>query len=364
MPFDIINCRLSLIDPPAARYSATTEPGDGRVSVRSGAQARWQTAMGLAGPFLAALVLPPVAGQVALLADPRPDVVVGAVAVLVAIAVTWLLATWSGLVCLAALGARLPGFAGAVARRVLVSITPAVVRRVVLAAVGVSIAAGLAACGSSAAAATPPSGTPTSAIVSSAPMLGSTVTPGVSVDLDWPVTAAAEHPGESARADRTTPPAPSPTALSPTAAAVSTTATPPTPEKGTSAPPTATPTGMTRPPTEPGPSMTGASAATRNPTPHSTARPGPVAPTAAPGGAGPAPIAMDAAAGVIVRPGDSLWSIAAAQLPAGATARQIDAMWRAWYRANLDVIGPNPNLVIPGQVLQAPRPTDAPSITR
>jgi hypothetical protein len=317
----------------------------------------------LAGPFLAALVLPPVAGQVALLADPRPDVVVGAVAVLVAIAVTWLLATWSGLVCLAALGARLPGFAGAVARRVLVSITPAVVRRVVLAAAGVSIAAGLAACGSSAAAATPPSGPPTSAIVSSAPMPGSTVTPGVSVDLDWPVAAAAEHPAESARADRRTPPAPSPTALSPTAAAVSTTA-PPTPETGTSAPPTATAAGMTRPPTEPGPSMTGASAATRNPTPRSTARPGSAASTGAPGGAGPAPIAMDATAGVIVRAGDSLWSIAAAQLSDDATARQIDATWRAWYRANRDVIGPNPNLVIPGQILQAPQATDAPSVSR
>jgi hypothetical protein len=317
----------------------------------------------LAGPFLAALVLPPVADEVALLADPRPDVVVGAIAVLVAIAVTWLLATWSGLVCLAALGTRLPGIAGAAARRVLVSITPAVVRRVVLAAAGVSIAAGLAACGSSAAASTPPSGPPTSAIVSSTPMTGSTVIPGVSVDLDWPVTAAAEHPAESTRTDRTTPPAPSPTAVFPAAAAGSTTATPPTPEAGTSAPPTATPTGMTRPPTEPGPSMAGAAAA-RNPTPHSTAGPGPAAPTAAPTDAGPAPIAMDATAGVIVRPGDSLWSIAAAQLPAGATARQIDATWRAWYRANRDVIGPNPNLVIPGQVLQAPQPTDAPSATR
>jgi hypothetical protein len=332
--------------------------------VSSGTRARWQTAVGSAGPFLAALVLPPVAGQVALLADPRPDVVVGAVAVLVAIAVTWLLATWSGLVCLAALGTRLPGIAGAAARRVLVSITPAVVRRVVLAAAGVSIAAGLAACGSSAAAATPPSGPPAPAIVSSAPMPGSTVTLGFSVDLDWPVTAAAERPGESARADRTTLPAPSPTALSRTAAAVSTTATPPTPEAGTSTSRTATPTGMTRPPIESRPSTAGASAATGNPTPHSTARTGPIVPAAAPGGAGPTPIAMDATAGVIVRPGDSLWSIAAAQLPAGATARQIDATWRAWYRANRDVIGPNPNLVIPGQVLRAPQPTDAPSVTR
>jgi nucleoid-associated protein YgaU len=73
---------------------------------------------------------------------------------------------------------------------------------------------------------------------------------------------------------------------------------------------------------------------------------------------------MDATAGVIVRAGDSLWSIAAAQLSDDATARQIDATWRAWYRANRDVIGPNPNLVIPGQILQAPQPTDAPSVTR
>lgn len=57
---------------------------------------------------------------------------------------------------------------------------------------------------------------------------------------------------------------------------------------------------------------------------------------------------------VTVRPGDSLWSIAARHLGPGAGNAQVDAAWRAWYAANRAVIGADPDLILPGQVLQFP----------
>lgn len=59
-------------------------------------------------------------------------------------------------------------------------------------------------------------------------------------------------------------------------------------------------------------------------------------------------------AGVVVRPGDSLWSIAAAHLPAGASAADVAAEWPRWWDANRAVVGTDPDLVHPGQVLVPP----------
>lgn len=59
---------------------------------------------------------------------------------------------------------------------------------------------------------------------------------------------------------------------------------------------------------------------------------------------------------VTVRPGDSLWSIAARHLAPGASDAQVDAAWRAWYAANRPVIGADPDLILPGQLLHAPDP--------
>lgn len=56
---------------------------------------------------------------------------------------------------------------------------------------------------------------------------------------------------------------------------------------------------------------------------------------------------------VTVRRGDTLWSIAAGQLD-GPTAEQIAAAWPRWYAANRDVIGPDPDLIRPGQQLHRP----------
>jgi hypothetical protein len=54
---------------------------------------------------------------------------------------------------------------------------------------------------------------------------------------------------------------------------------------------------------------------------------------------------------VVVRPGDSLWLIARRQLPAQAGDRRIADRWHALYRRNREVVGADPDLIRPGQVL-------------
>jgi hypothetical protein len=57
---------------------------------------------------------------------------------------------------------------------------------------------------------------------------------------------------------------------------------------------------------------------------------------------------------VVVRPGDSLWSIAVADLPAGSGDAEVAAHWRRIYRLNRGVIGPDPDLIRPHQHLLLP----------
>ena len=57
---------------------------------------------------------------------------------------------------------------------------------------------------------------------------------------------------------------------------------------------------------------------------------------------------------VIVRPGDTLWAIAARHLGPAANTAQVAAEWPAWYAANRPVIGNDPGLITPGTVLHAP----------
>jgi hypothetical protein len=59
---------------------------------------------------------------------------------------------------------------------------------------------------------------------------------------------------------------------------------------------------------------------------------------------------------VVVRTGDSLWSIAAARLGPLASDAEIAGSWPRWYARNAPVIGPDPGLLRPGQVLSAPEP--------
>lgn len=59
--------------------------------------------------------------------------------------------------------------------------------------------------------------------------------------------------------------------------------------------------------------------------------------------------------GVVVCPGDSLWSIAARVAGPGVSDAEVAREWPRWYRANRSVIGPDPDLLHIGTVLTPPR---------
>jgi hypothetical protein len=82
------------------------------------------------------------------------------------------------------------------------------------------------------------------------------------------------------------------------------------------------------------------------PVPDWPAPPAPNSPTPHPAGAH------------VVVPGDCLWDIAADRLRAGTgrapTDAQVATAVQSWWRANASAIGPDPDLLLPGQVLQPP----------
>ena len=57
---------------------------------------------------------------------------------------------------------------------------------------------------------------------------------------------------------------------------------------------------------------------------------------------------------VVVRRGDTLWDIAARALGPDASVAEIAAIWPRWYAANRSTIGPDPDLIRPGQRLRPP----------
>lgn len=59
---------------------------------------------------------------------------------------------------------------------------------------------------------------------------------------------------------------------------------------------------------------------------------------------------------VVVHRGDTLWGIAAAHLGPGATQAEISRWWPRWHATNRDVIGDDPDVLLPGQVLTIPEP--------
>ena len=67
-----------------------------------------------------------------------------------------------------------------------------------------------------------------------------------------------------------------------------------------------------------------------------------------------APERREPSGAVIVRTGDSLWSIAAAHLPPSSGAADIVTAWHAWWQVNRQVIGSDPDLIHPGQRLRPP----------
>lgn len=57
---------------------------------------------------------------------------------------------------------------------------------------------------------------------------------------------------------------------------------------------------------------------------------------------------------VVVKSGDSLWTIVAAALGPFSSDLEVAQAWPRWYNANRDTIGADPNFILPGQVLHAP----------
>lgn len=60
---------------------------------------------------------------------------------------------------------------------------------------------------------------------------------------------------------------------------------------------------------------------------------------------------------VVVRRGDTLWSIAAAHLGPGASDAEVAEAWPRWHLANAELIGPDPHILLPGTQLKAPSDT-------
>jgi nucleoid-associated protein YgaU len=211
----------------------------------------------------------------------------------------WSAWTWGALgLVLTALSA-IPGIVGACARLSLRAVLPAGARRGAALALGIGLGVGLGAPALASPAPQPvPAGAPDWPAAPRSAGWSPTAVPGTAgpaVDRGAPDWPAADAPVPAAPA----PAAPAPAAPAPTAPA------PTAPAAGT--------------------------------------------PTAAAPAPGPA--------GHVVVPGDCLWEIAAADLRNGsrpAGDAEVAAAVSAWWQANAGTIGPDPDLLLPGQVLHPP----------
>lgn len=68
----------------------------------------------------------------------------------------------------------------------------------------------------------------------------------------------------------------------------------------------------------------------------------------------PAARAEAAVRGHLVRPGESLWSIAATATGEAPDDGEVAAYWHEIYAANRHLVGPDPDLIHPGQLLRLP----------
>ncbi|GEK21600.1 LysM peptidoglycan-binding domain-containing protein [Cellulomonas xylanilytica] len=279
---------------------------------------------------------------------------VDAVVEVAVVAVGALIATWlaaSTLLATACVAVRAGGTTWRAGERLVHRCAPQVVRKALVLAVGAGLGLGLAT-GASAAAVEP-----------SAKAAVTTVAP--TPDLGWAVTTpgtGAAAPGATAAAQSGDPAAGVPeTAAVPGASDTPTTAAAQRSEDATATSATAS-------------AQTGhAAAAAPTPVPEqaaATTPPGDVTPapavgvtatghprTSAPASAEPAPTGT-----VVVAAGDSLWAIAARHLPPGASDAQIAASWPRWYEENSAVIGADPDVVRPGQVLTVPVTVGEPAL--
>ena len=262
-----------------------------------------------------------------LVAAPRPDAALRLLAdagsssdptgpVVAAVALgAWIVAGWLSLTVTVVVLSRLPGLLGRTARAVAGRVAPVTVRRAVEVALGITVAVGVVA--------------PTAAVAAPVPAAGVTTAATTAAetawDLDWP--------------SRTSPPSPLParTARLETTAARPPASPPPPPvaRPTLAAPPTATPT-----PTGPPPSTQPAARPAPAAPPPATTRPSPAT-------AGP----------LVVRSGDTLWSLAEASLRSAGTRptdRQVAQAWPRWWAANREAVGDDPDLLLPGTVLRPP----------
>ena len=247
-----------------------------------------------------------------------PEVVVPAVAAMAA----WLLIAWLTVVTGLMLVAQLRGLPGQLAGRLVATVAPLAVRRLVEAALGVTLASGaVAGVGAVPAfAATPlPAAASPIAAADRAGTATAVVGRGI-VGFDWP-------------ADRSEEPA-TPTSPTPTAdpAARSSTA----PMASPSPLPSSLPSPPFPPASPPAPPPSAAVLGVEGARQPSAATPG------------------ETTTQVVVQRGDSLWAIATRHLGPGATNAGIATEWPRWYAANRAVIGRDPNLLLPGQRLIAP----------
>ncbi|WP_432479376.1 LysM peptidoglycan-binding domain-containing protein [Nocardioides sp. GXQ0305] len=66
---------------------------------------------------------------------------------------------------------------------------------------------------------------------------------------------------------------------------------------------------------------------------------------------------------VRVQRGDTLWDLAAADLPDRAPLAAVDERWRVIHAANREVVGDDPDLILPGQRLRLPPSPAVPPTT-
>jgi hypothetical protein len=262
----------------------------------------------------------------------------------VAGALLWLCALWVVVGLAAAWIGQLPGVAGQLGRAVARCVVPVAIQRLVATAAGFSLLLGGA---SSAAAVGQSGGSP--GVIGSAGVVGSHA--GTVAAPAWPLdqraatrstgrpNQPADRPTETPRQRPGQPPSSRPASSPPTGS--------PAPDRSAA--------GSAGWPLDPSPST-----ASAGPAPRSAAPVGPT--TTDPTGPGQptafgttAPIrASNAPPTVTVRPGDSLWTIAGAELGPAANDQQIAIAWPYWYRANRQLIGRDPNLLRPGTRLNRP----------
>ncbi|GGL85955.1 hypothetical protein GCM10011594_02070 [Nakamurella endophytica] len=287
-------------------------------------------------------------------------------AVLLAIVLVDVLLVWSCVVVGAQVLSRLPGRVGRLAGRAAAALTPRVLRGTLTGAVGCVLLGGVAGCSTADLFGT--STAPPTPSVGAASAVASAGAGGSSTAAAAAATPVAD--GAGTRAAISAPTAPAPGSATATAAPTTSTEIGGSAEAGLATSPGAT---SSR-------SGSGGSEATADragtasrPWTPGTARPATAQPhpVATPGGgardtvtvAVPSldwpmpgrPVVAGAGTGeVVVLRGDTLWAIAARHLPADAGDARIDAEWRRWYVANRDVVGPDPELILPGQRLRPP----------